>query len=494
MKLIPKLSKADLEATCVDCGLCCYASAPLGKGSVMVPELRCKHLALEKGTGKSCCNVYEDRHDVAKGWCLPLADAIEKGVFPEQCPYVSDMKDYVGSAILSDTAYDMVRPQIKKAIEAGGKPEWVNDQHWDEFIGINKGAYSGKGTRTGSPGNYTYTYPEDSTGGSVPAVEELRPLKFAASIASGDWTKARSEIEGILQNRDYYMQGGEKTSKDVVIEGHPHLDGVHNWDGSILITPKVAESAQKFAKAFSEDPEGVKSKMRAYEARGEQLKALAAKRDEIVKPYRSKLGRGEITPKEYLAFKNKATSEVEDTISSLMDAGTSEGIDLLRQSDYFMVLVHETTHSYGPMKQEAYRSAGMVVEEVSTEVLARRTMNENFGVPTSWSRRSGAYQKWIDPIIDQIQDTYDVPADEAWKILENASDTLKTMSEGGADSGSLVTQFSSSFSPTGNPGKDLKSSEIAAQHPVTGEWVDMSGYEHAMQNAVYDAFRSWEGL
>jgi uncharacterized cysteine cluster protein YcgN (CxxCxxCC family) len=129
------LSKATLESTCVDCGLCCYASVPLAKGHVLVPELRCKHLQVESATGKSCCSIYEQRHDLAKGWCLPLAEAINKGVFPEQCPYVRDMRDYVGTAVLSDSAYEMVRPALQKHLAAQPRPAWASATHWDAFVG-----------------------------------------------------------------------------------------------------------------------------------------------------------------------------------------------------------------------------------------------------------------------------------------------------------------------------------------------------------------------
>lgn len=113
---------------------CCYASAPLNKGSVLIPDLRCKYLEMDGDTGKSCCSVYEQRHDIAKGWCLPLADAIAKGVFPEQCPYVRDMQDYVGSVAVSDATYDALKPPLQKALARGGKPEWVSDSHWEMFL------------------------------------------------------------------------------------------------------------------------------------------------------------------------------------------------------------------------------------------------------------------------------------------------------------------------------------------------------------------------
>ena len=127
------LEKSQLEDMCVNCGLCCYAQIDLGKGKAFIPELRCKHLTVEKNTGKSCCSVYEDRHEKAN-WCLPLAEAVSKGIFPDQCPYVKDLKSYVGSAILSDEAYQAIRPSIQKAVSEKGKPDWVSDSHWQEFL------------------------------------------------------------------------------------------------------------------------------------------------------------------------------------------------------------------------------------------------------------------------------------------------------------------------------------------------------------------------
>ena len=129
------LDKKSLESMCVDCGLCCYASVPVNKSeSAYVPELRCKHLEIEKSSGKSCCNVYENRLEVAKGWCMPLAEAIQKGLFPEQCPYVRDMKDYVGAKIFPDPMYKAMKPSLQKSMAEGGKPEWVDEEHWNDFL------------------------------------------------------------------------------------------------------------------------------------------------------------------------------------------------------------------------------------------------------------------------------------------------------------------------------------------------------------------------
>lgn len=124
------LSKSELESMCVDCGACCHATVPVAKSgttTVLIPDLRCKHLAVDKSNGKSCCSVYERRHEVAKGWCMPLAEAISKGAFPKTCPYVRDMKGYVGAVVLPDAEYDAMRPALTKALTEQGRPPWLSD-------------------------------------------------------------------------------------------------------------------------------------------------------------------------------------------------------------------------------------------------------------------------------------------------------------------------------------------------------------------------------
>lgn len=128
------LSKSQLEGMCINCGMCCFAAVPFGKGNVIVPELRCSHLDINKSTGESRCSVYEARHDVAKGWCMPLAEAIEKGVLPPACPYVVDMPSYVGSSPLSDLTYELIKPDLVRALAPKGKPTWLDDRHWQKFL------------------------------------------------------------------------------------------------------------------------------------------------------------------------------------------------------------------------------------------------------------------------------------------------------------------------------------------------------------------------
>ena len=120
------LSKSDLEGMCVNCGLCCYAGVPVAKGV--------NALLVQKGSdGETCCSVYDERFEKAKGWCLPLAEAIQKGIFPEICPYVQDLKGYAGKVLLDHHTYDLVMPQIRKALTSEGQPRWLSDRDWKSF-------------------------------------------------------------------------------------------------------------------------------------------------------------------------------------------------------------------------------------------------------------------------------------------------------------------------------------------------------------------------
>lgn len=133
------LSKSDLEGMCVNCGLCCYAAVPVAKGvNAFIPELRCKYLVQKGSDGETCCSTYETRFEKAAGWCVPLAVAIEKGIFPEQCPYVKDMKGYVGKIVLNDHTYNLVLPQIRKTLSQAVQPEWAKSEEWQNFVGDKK--------------------------------------------------------------------------------------------------------------------------------------------------------------------------------------------------------------------------------------------------------------------------------------------------------------------------------------------------------------------
>ncbi len=130
------LTKAALEDLCVQCGICCASQVSIDKGNVLVPDLHCKYL-VEKSDGEHGemrCSVYKNRHEMARGWCFPLAEAIEKGLFPASCPYVREVKGYVGAQILPDDQYKCIKSQLRKALSTKEKPDWVSDEAWKTFL------------------------------------------------------------------------------------------------------------------------------------------------------------------------------------------------------------------------------------------------------------------------------------------------------------------------------------------------------------------------
>lgn len=136
-KHLEQMDKAQLENLCVNCGLCCYAAVPVAKGvNALVPELRCKFLTQKSNgaEGETCCSVYDQRFEKAGAWCLPLGDAIAKGILPHGCPYVKDMPSYSGKVALDERVYQIVRPQIKKALASAELPAWASPDAWKSFI------------------------------------------------------------------------------------------------------------------------------------------------------------------------------------------------------------------------------------------------------------------------------------------------------------------------------------------------------------------------
>lgn len=135
---LESLSKSELENMCVSCGICCRPAVTVAKGvNAVIPELKCKYLVKKANgeEGETCCSVYEQRFEKAQGWCLPLAEGIEKGIFPDLCPYVKDIPNYIGKSILDDKIYNLLRPQLKATIMEKGQPEWASSEDWKSFKG-----------------------------------------------------------------------------------------------------------------------------------------------------------------------------------------------------------------------------------------------------------------------------------------------------------------------------------------------------------------------
>ena len=76
------------ESLCRRCGRCCAKKVILD-GRVIYTPFYCEHLDPET----RLCRVYEQRHEVNVR-CLPVAQAVERGVLPADCPYVAGREPY----------------------------------------------------------------------------------------------------------------------------------------------------------------------------------------------------------------------------------------------------------------------------------------------------------------------------------------------------------------------------------------------------------------
>jgi len=77
------------EALCRRCGRCCYEKL-IVDGHVFTLAKPCIHFDEET----RLCKVYPERHALNER-CLTVEEGIEFGVFPADCPYVKDLRDYI---------------------------------------------------------------------------------------------------------------------------------------------------------------------------------------------------------------------------------------------------------------------------------------------------------------------------------------------------------------------------------------------------------------
>lgn len=91
MKDATNRSPAAHEALCRRCGRCCYEKYVVEE-RVFTSRKPCPHLDVKT----RCCKVYEQRRKVNPR-CVTVAEGINMGVFPADCPYVQGVKGYVPS-------------------------------------------------------------------------------------------------------------------------------------------------------------------------------------------------------------------------------------------------------------------------------------------------------------------------------------------------------------------------------------------------------------
>lgn len=210
----------------------------------------------------------------------------------------------------------------------------------------------------------------------TPHVPELAEGLMAA-VSDGDEGEVLEKIGKTITDSLNSM-GLHKRDRgyDTLHVGSPPAgaDAVREWNGKITMLKEVHQGMVEFLETFSRDPVARKMELET------------------------------ITPKE------------------LYDNHRS-----FKMGDGVRVAVHEHVHGYGPLQKEAYTGHGVIVEEVSTEVTARRIMRDQFGLDLRSDDARGSYQGYIKGMLDVIQKSVpNTSITKAWDILEGASLKFKS--------------------------------------------------------------------
>lgn len=201
------------------------------------------------------------------------------------------------------------------------------------------------------------------------------------SLAADDLPAARVHVDDMMRKRGLSALPTTTPTAQTTAEKLPAgVLGSHRMiDGRIRLAPRIATDARKFADAYTKDPKDVRAKLKAGDAA------------------------------------------------------------LRKQAEGLHVLVHESLHGFGPMRLGQYFGVHAQVEEIVTENLARKVMQDKFSVP----RWSGAYEREIQAALGAIREHFKVGAGTAQKLLDTVTDRFKRLPQPKTDTNilSIFEQF-----------------------------------------------------
>lgn len=222
-----------------------------------------------------------------------------------------------------------------------------------------------------------------------------------SAVARGEWSNARQYSDEAFRARGYAPHHTTTTSAETKVVPNLVQDtnaaGLHYLaTGKIEIDNIEASRAEWFAREWNKDP--------------------AAARADIAKFQRERA--------EYEAGKRTSFDD------------NQRGAHLWRMGRSQKVLVHESLHGFGATATGEYYGVGGKLEEITTEIMARRTMREQYGLDytavfdksdkrKAHPKRGGAYEAEIQQAIKGIRTATGVTHERALALLEEASDDFK---------------------------------------------------------------------
>jgi SPP1 gp7 family putative phage head morphogenesis protein len=209
------------------------------------------------------------------------------------------------------------------------------------------------------------------------------------AVAEAVFSKARVALEKDFARRGMIKQG---ENRRVVIRRDMKDRGQKSWTCEVHLHSDTADEANRFAQ-FVSDPENRAKLRRFYELRQQRLELARF-------------------PKATVLEESKALKEE----ASLLLPQVNK---IMSDQPGYKALIHETLHGYGPVRAQAYVYHGVLVEEVTTEMMARGEMRSSFGVPL---KEGGAYAKWIRPHIEYVQSrSIRLSQEDAYEVVLGAS-------------------------------------------------------------------------
>lgn len=297
--------------------------------------------------------------------------------------------------------------------------------------------------------------PRKGTGGTAGTTQTIVDQMSKATIGKKG-QKHWPEIESARRAMDQSMvdrgfpRNLERTSPvdhTIGISKLRRASGSHNiLTGQIKLTTATARGAREFAQAFKADPVALR---KAAKAGAKEYGALIDAIDESNALHRKLRRMRTGTPARdaaYDAAKDKFQKALGRAKKLELQVKTSANVKAYKQADAMSTIQHEVIHGYGPAKASSMQGAGLTVEEITTEVLARRDMRKQFGLHSDvFTAARGGYSGWIDPFTDEIAKIYGVDGAAARDLVDQAADKYKRISMPNGSPDGVVNLFADAF-------------------------------------------------
>lgn len=312
--------------------------------------------------------------------------------------------------------------------------------------------------------------------------DEKHVEQVADLVISGDFDEVRREYEEHFRRQGFHSHEYD-THKVSILDDLPDgVQGAHNQTtGEIQFSRKAMGKARRFLKMVNRES------VRAAFADFERVHKINAEFRKLNPEW----------PELEEAWELQADGWAPRADFGLPDAvppGDSHPARrFMRTVIGFHTIVHESLHGFGPTSGRDYTGHGIIVEEVTTEVLARSYMKERFDLPQGLiDSHDSAYQEYVGPLQQVLTIAYG-DQDRAIKMLEDIARKFKKRAPADDKRVGVAQQFiellQKELPPTGNPYLDEEDFDDPDRLEGVSKLVGKIGYAiHGMGLHYQDTY------